>query len=77
MNYQVYRWRGVLIEDIQEWARERGEQMVCYHGQRHVPDLRTGGLTLEVDDGEMPESFWSGFGYSGGWHYVEISRRTP
>lgn len=77
MSYQVYRWRGEPIEDIHVWAKTRGEKMVRYHGERHVPDLRTGGMVLETDDGEMPESFWSGFGWTHGWHYSEVSRVEP
>lgn len=76
MTYQQFAWRGEIIPDIRAWAAERGERMVRYHGERHVPDLRTGGLILETDDGEMPESFWNGFGWTHGWHYVEVKEQT-
>lgn len=71
-GYTEFRWRGEPIYDIRAWAKARGERMVKYHGERTVPDLRTGGLVREVDDGEMPESFWNGFGWTHGWHYTEV-----
>lgn len=73
MGHQRFAWRGEPIRDIRAWAADRGERMVRYHGERMVPCLMTGGLVKETDDGEMPESFWNGFGYSHGWHYVEIA----
>ncbi len=75
-GYREYRWRGEYIPDIAVWCRERGEQMVSYHGERHVPDPG-GGMMLEVDDGAMPQSFWDGFGFTNGWHYSETGRYQP
>ena len=71
--FQTYTWRGQPINNIQEWAAERGERMVRYEARRTIPDLRTGGLLEEIEHGEMPESFWNGLLMSHGWSYKELA----
>ena len=73
---RTYTWRGEPIQDIYAWAKERGESMVRYHGERHIPGFN-GQMILETDDGEMPESFWNGFGWHNGWSYRETERYLP
>jgi hypothetical protein len=79
-GFQRWTWRGERIDDIEAWAAARGEQMVAYHGERQVPIIAPGvgaRMITETDDGEMPESFWNGFGWHAGWHYAETGRRAP
>jgi hypothetical protein len=51
--FQVYKWRGEVIQDIDAWAKSRGERMIKY---RYTVQTVYG---PEVTEGRMPESFWN------------------
>jgi len=71
-HQHYFRWRGVPIADIREWAHARGERMVRYRAERDVPSAVTGRLEHEEHEGEVPESFWQDLMWSDGWRYTEI-----
>lgn len=71
---QTFAWRGEPIPDIRAWAASRGERMVEYHAERHVPNPYTGRIEIETMDGAMPESFWGNLLMTDGWMYTEVER---
>lgn len=82
--YNQFTWRGTPILDIHAWARERGEVMIRYRATSVQPAVcwneegsATPSLNMEVEDGEMPRSFWDGFLWPEGWHAVETGRYAP
>jgi len=82
VGFQVYKWKDQVIEDIEAWAKERGEKMVEYERTTERPNMFTGRMSKEVSKGVMPESFWCSLGYvavgpAGSVSYIETSRRDP
>ena len=67
MSFETFSRYGKPIPDIHAWAAKRGERMVHYRGRR--PDGYGG---IEVQEGEMPESFWNMLAWTGGWSYKEL-----
>ena len=78
-GWVAYSWAGQPIHDIERWARERGEQFVQYRASRTVPIIGSFGAKLveEVEEGEMPASFYELLGWTNGWRYQELGRRDP
>ena len=61
--FNAFSWQGELIDDIEAWARDRGEKMVRV---RFVPQLKPNALTGQMVASEpyiksMPESFWDNY----------------
>lgn len=68
---EYFYWRGEPILDIEAWARERGEQIVHYrHTRRTV-------YGHEINEGDMPESYWTHLLIGPYESYEELSRRNP
>jgi len=67
----IYRWNDEVIQDIHAWARTRGEGMVRFERYRERPNPLTGEMVREVEDDEMPETFFNNLRYGGeeGWLY--------
>ena len=72
-----FLWRGVMIPDIDAWAKARHEQMIRYRATREVPNVCFTRMITGTEEGEMPESFWNSLLMKDGWFYYEIGRRTP
>lgn len=55
----VFSWMGEPIEDIEQWARDRGERMMVLTTRiRHMnPYVPGGSITYSTEVEEMPESF--------------------
>jgi hypothetical protein len=66
-----FRWRGELIPDIEEWAKQRGEPMIHYVATRQTI------FGIQRKEGKMPLSFWQGLRMTDGWWYVEVPDATP
>ena len=66
-GFQTYSWKGQPIYNIDEWAKERNQQMVEYK------------LTVntvygpEVSFGRMPESFWKSLMFKGNERYERLN----
>jgi hypothetical protein len=74
--FNTFRWRGERIENIREWAKERGEKMINYRATRLVPGFSSRTLELEEQEGSMPESFWYNMQNREGWRFQYLSEET-
>ena len=66
--FQIYRWKGEVIEDIDQWARDRGEKWVFF---KHTVKTLYG---EEVDKGFMPESFFDNLMWNANETWEEVCR---
>ncbi len=76
-GFQTFACDDVPIADINAWARSRGEKMVRYKRCRNVPDVFSGRVVREEEEGVMPSSFFESLLMTDGWHYVELERLEP
>lgn len=65
-GYQVFRWAGKPIPDIKAWAKSRGEAMIHY---RYTKQTVYG---PEIEEGDMPESFWNSLIFTGHETYEKL-----
>ncbi len=72
-------WRDQPIENIEKWAKERGEKMVDYTLRRQYPSINRKKITVEWEYqyGKMPESFWNTFRFDNGWQPYKHTLREP
>ena len=73
-SYKVYKWGDKVIEDLDAWAKARGEQMVFFRRHRDVPDALTGKVVREEYTGREPESFYDNRLDKDGWISMEVGR---
>jgi hypothetical protein len=72
----VYQWRGESIDNIEQWAKDRGEQMVDV--TLHKKEVTLGGAELDLYEEEsMPESFFNTMCFREGWHPIKNVSRDP
>jgi hypothetical protein len=79
---QAFSWRGEPIHDIESWAASRGEEMVRVRETRRGISMVTFQPYTDVEEYDVPDSFWRGMcvsqGIGGeGYRREEIGRRLP
>ena len=76
-SFQTYSWKGNPIPNIYKWVKARNEKMIRYERTKIVPDIDSGKMNKEVEQGEMPESFFNSLLVSDGSIYREIGKYSP
>jgi hypothetical protein len=70
--FQQFTWNGKVIPNIRKWASDRHEPMIKYRALRSIPNILGTELSLEIREGEMPQSFWDCLLMDDSWHYEKI-----
>ena len=67
---EIFYFKGNPILNIEKFCKKHNTKMIRYKAKREIPNIITGKVETEIQEGKMPEIFFDTLRMTDGWYYT-------